>query len=211
VAIGDGFTAITAGQLDHACDCLKDATDERNSPMARAAGLLTLGWAHELRGEAGPALASYEEALALCESHGESMYRMLALLSVGVAKWRHGEPDSAIALVRHSLELARLVNDRRTAADSLETLAWIAGQADNPRVAAVMLGAAAKLARAVGSISVPFAHLFVHHDECEDRARMALGTEEFDAAHQEGYSLNFDDAIRLGLEAEFDDGDRHGR
>jgi non-specific serine/threonine protein kinase len=211
VAIGDGFTAITAGQLDHACDCLRDATDERNSPMARAAGLLTLGWAHELRGEADPALASYEEALALCESHGESMYRMLALLSVGVAKWRHGEADSAIALIRHSLELARVVNDRRTAAESLETLAWIAGQADNPRVAAAMLGAAAKLAHAVGSISVPFAHLFVHHDECEERARMALGADEFDVAHQEGYSLNFDDAIRLGLEAEFDDGDRRDR
>ena len=208
VAIGDGFTAITAGLLDHACECLQDALDERNNPMARASALLTLGWAHELRGESVPAIACYEKALALSQTHGESMYRMIALLSTGVATWRHGEPDQAIQLLRQSLELARLVNDRRTAAQCLETLAWIAGGAGSPRVAAVMMGAAAGLARAVGSTSVPFAHLFVHHDECENVARLALGTEEFDAAHQEGYALNFDDAIRFGLEVEFSAGAR---
>jgi non-specific serine/threonine protein kinase len=69
-----------------------------------------------------------------------------------------------------------------------------------------MMGAAGGLAHAVGSTSVPFAHLVVHHDECESRARLALGADEFDVAHQEGYSLNFDDAIRLGLEVKFDDG-----
>jgi hypothetical protein len=54
VALGDGFTAITAGQLDHACECLQDALDDRNNPRAPATALLTLGWAQELRGESGP-------------------------------------------------------------------------------------------------------------------------------------------------------------
>ena len=199
VAIGDGFTALATGQLDHACACLQDAIDERISPTMRGGALVILGWAQELRGESVTAMACYEAALALSESHGESMYRMLALLSMGGAKWRHGEADHAIRLVRQSLELARLVNDRRTAAYCLETLAWVAGDADSPRIAAVMLGAAAGLANAVGSTSVPFAHLSVHHDECESRARLALGTDEFDVAHQEGSSLNFNDAIQLGL------------
>jgi predicted ATPase len=206
VALGDGFTAITAGQLDHACECLQDALDDRNNPTALATALLTLGWAQELRGQSAPALASYEKALALSKSHGESMYRMLALVSMGVATWRYGDGDHAIRLIRESLDLARVVNDRRTAAYCLETLAWIAGEADRPRAAAVMMGAAGGLAHAVGSTSVPFAHLVVHHDECESRARLALGADEFDVAHQEGYSLNFDDAIRLGLEVKFDDG-----
>jgi predicted ATPase len=208
VAIGDGFTALATGQLDHACACLQDAIDERIGPTMRGGALVILGWAQELRGESVTAVASYEAALALSESHGESMYRMLALLSMGGAKWRHGESGNAVQLVRQSLELARLVNDRRTAAYCLETLAWIAGAADNPRTAAVMLGAAAGLANAVGSTSVPFAHLVVHHDECEDRARSALGTDVFDVAHQEGSLLGFHDAIQLGLEVEFDDG--HG-
>jgi tetratricopeptide (TPR) repeat protein len=208
VAIGDGFTALAAGRLDHACECLLDAVDERNSPMVRASALITLGWAHELRGESVPAMACYEEALALCESHGESMYRMLALLSMGVFKWRHGEPAYAIRLARQTLELARLVNDRRTAAWCLETLAWITGDAGSPRVSAVMMGAAAELSHGVGSTSVPFAHLVVHHDECESKARLALGADEFDVAFQEGSSLNFGDTIQLGLDVEFDGADR---
>ncbi|BCP14066.1 protein kinase domain-containing protein [Mycobacterium paraintracellulare] len=211
VALGDGFTAITAGQLDHACECLQDALDDPNNPTALATALLSLGWAQELRGESAPALASYEKALELSESHGESMYRMLALLSMGVAKWRYGDGGHAIRLIRHSLDLARVVNDRRTAAYCLETLAWVAGEADRPRAAAVMMGAAGGLAHAVGSRSVPFAHLVVHHDECENRARRALGTDDFDVAYQEGYSMKFNAAIRLGLEIEFDDADRRNR
>lgn len=208
VAICDGFTAITAGELDHACACLQEAIDERINPTMRGGALIVLGWAQELRGETVAAVACYEAALALSESHGESMYRSLALLSLGVAKWRHGESDHAIEVVRQSLELARVMNDRRTAAYCLETLAWIAGEADSPRSAAVMLGSAAGLANAVGSTSVPFAHLSVHHDECASRGRIALGTQEFDLAHQEGYALSFDDALRLGLKAELDGGQR---
>jgi predicted ATPase len=204
VAIGDGFTALATGQLDHACACLQDAIDERIGPTMRGGALVILGWAQELRGESATAMASYETALALSETHGESMYRMLALVSMGGAKWRHGESGHAIRLVRQSLELARLVNDRRTAAYCLETLAWIAGGANSPRTAAVMLGAAAGLANAVGSTSVPFAHLVIHHDECESRARLALGTDEFDVARQEGSSLNFNDATQLGLDVEFE-------
>jgi non-specific serine/threonine protein kinase len=172
----------------------------------RGGALVILGWARELRGESVIAMACYEAALALSQSHGESMYRMIALLSMGTAKWRHGEADDAIRLIRQSLELTKMVNDRRTAAYCLESLAWVAGDAGSPRIAAQLLGAAAGIANAVGSASVPFAHLSVHHDECEDRARRALGTDEFYAARQEGYALRFDDAVRLGLEAELDDG-----
>jgi non-specific serine/threonine protein kinase len=207
VAIGDGYTALVAGRPDHACACLQVAVDEHVSPTMRGGALVILGWARELRGESAMAMACYEAALALSQSHGESMYRMIALLSMGTAKWRHGDADDAIRLIRQSLELTQTVNDRRTAAYCLEALAWVAGDSGNPRLATVMLGAAAGLANAVGSTSVPFAHLSVHHDECEDNARTTLGVEQFDVAHQEGYSLNFNDATRFGLEAKFDDDD----
>ena len=208
VAIGDGFTALAVGQLDHACACLQDAIDEHISPTMRGGALIILGWAQELRGESEPAFDCYEKALALSERHGESMYRMLALLSIGAAKWRHGDADHAIPMLRRCLELARLVNDRRTAAYCLETLAWVAGKANSPRTAAVMLGAAAGLSHGVGSTSVPFAHLRVHHEECEDLARSALGAEQFGAAYEEGSSLNFNDATRLGLKVELEEAER---
>ena len=69
----------------------------------------------------------------------------------------------------------------------------------------------APLAHAVGSMNVPFAHLVVHHDKCESGARRALGTDHFDVAYQEGYSMKFNDAIQLGLEVGFEDADRRNR
>jgi predicted ATPase len=206
VAIGDGYMTLVAGQPDDACEYLQQAVDEHVSPTMRGGALLILGWARELRGESAIAMACYEAALALSQSHGESMYRMIALLSMGIAKWRHGEAPDAMRLIRQSLELTHMVNDRRTAAYCLESLAWVAGDAGSPRIAAELLGAAAGLANAVGSASVPFAHLSFHHVECEEGARRAVGIHEFDAAHQEGYALRFDDAVRLGLEAELNDG-----
>jgi len=73
------------------------------------------------------------------------------------------------------------------------------------------MGAAGGLAHAVGSMNVPFAHLVVHHDECESEARRALGTDHFDVAYQEGYSMKFNDAIQLGLEVGLEDADQRNR
>jgi non-specific serine/threonine protein kinase len=70
-----------------------------------------------------------------------------------------------------------------------------------------MLGAAAGLSHGVGSTSVPFAHLRVHHDECQDLARSALGAEQFAVAYEEGSSMNFNDAAQLGLEVELEEAD----
>jgi non-specific serine/threonine protein kinase len=41
--------------------------------------------------------------------------------------------------------------------------------------------------------------LAVFHDECERRARDALGDNEFGAARQEGCSLDFDESVAFAL------------
>ena len=64
----------------------------------------------------------------------------------------------------------------------------------------VMMGAAETLGHAVGSATVAFPNLFVHHEECERQAREALGAQEFEAAHQEGSSLSFDEAVAYAVE-----------
>ena len=86
VAIGDGFAALATGQVDHASACLQDAIDVRISPTMRGGALVVLGWAQELRGGSVASMASYEAVLALSESHGEFMNRMLALLSMGACR-----------------------------------------------------------------------------------------------------------------------------
>jgi tetratricopeptide (TPR) repeat protein len=200
VALGDGLTALVSGDLDHARTCLDDALGVQGIPAAQAAALLMLGWAHELRGDMHGALVCHEKALALSESHGEFVYRTYALWSIGVAKWREGEGDRAAQLLKQGLELAHLVNDPRMAASCLEALAWIVGEKHNPRVAVVMMGAAETLGHAVGSATVAFPNLFVYHEECERQAREALGAQEFEAAHEEGSSLSFDEAVAYAVE-----------
>jgi hypothetical protein len=58
-------------------------------------------------------------------------------------------------LLREGLRFAQLVDDQRNAAGYLEGLGWIAAQKNNPKGAAVMMGAADALARAAGSVAIP--------------------------------------------------------
>jgi non-specific serine/threonine protein kinase len=70
----------------------------------------------------------------------------------------------------------------------------------NPRLAVVLMGAAEILGHAVGSSAIAFPHLTVCHEECERRAREALGAKEFDAAREGGCTLRFDDAVAYALD-----------
>ena len=200
VALGDGFTALVGGDLDHACTCLDDALGVQGHPAAQAGALLMLGWAHELRGDVHEAFLCHGKALALSESHGESVYRTYALWSIGVAEWREGDRGRAAQLLKQGLELAQLANDPRMAASCLEALAWIAGEMHDPRVAVVMMGAAEALGHAVGSATVAFPNLLVYHEQCERRAREELGVRGFEAARQDGASLSFDEAVAYALD-----------
>ncbi len=91
--------------------------------------------------------------------------------------------------------MSHLVNDPRQAAACLEALAWIADAKQDPRRAATLIAAAAALGRSVGASTVVLPHLLVFHEECDSHAREALGDREFEAAHQEGSAMSFDEAV----------------
>lgn len=199
VSAADGFVALLSGDLERAITTLEPAVPVCADLNTRAIALLELGWAHEMRGEVDQALSLYEHVLELSESHGESMYRTNALWSIGVAKWRLDERDDAAQRLRQGVELARATNDARAAAACLEALAWIAIEMDEPRFAVVLMSAAAMLFRSVGSPMLTFPDLIDHHRRCEQRAREALGEEEFDAARQEGAALSFSHAVAYAV------------
>jgi non-specific serine/threonine protein kinase len=96
--------------------------------------------------------------------------------------------------------LTHRLNDPRNAATCLEGLAWIAGARHNPQLAVTLMAAAESLGLAVGTGStVVFPALLGHHEDCERRAREALGEEGFETARQKGRSLDFDEAVAYGL------------
>jgi non-specific serine/threonine protein kinase len=199
VAIAEGFTALFGGDLSRACELLENAVSACSDLTTQVSALQVLAWAHELRGDLIEAVACYEKVLALTESHGESVFRSYALWGIGIAEWREGDRDHAVELLQQGVRLARQLNDRRTAASCIEALAWIAGDADEPRRAVVMMAAAKALGQAVNSSVVVFPKLLEHEADCERSAREALDTDTFEAARQEGGSLNFDEAVAYAL------------
>jgi non-specific serine/threonine protein kinase len=196
--IADGFTALFGGDLSGACELLENAVGAC-ADLTQLEALLVLGWAHELRGDLVQALAVNEKALALTESHGESVLRSYALWATGIAKWREGDRDTGAELLKRGLRLARELNDRRTAASCIEALAWMAGDADEPERAVVMLAAAESLGQAVRSSVVVFPKLLEHEAECERHARNALSAEEYDSARRKGSLMSFSEAVAYAL------------
>lgn len=199
VAIAEGYITLVRGELEGACSRFEEVLETVKDPTLRLTTMVLLGWVLEFRGDIGPALIWQEKALALAESHGESVYREYALWSLGIGWWRHRKPDRAEELLKEALRLTHLVDDPRQAAACMQGLAWIAAERGDHRRAAVLLASAETLIRALGASTVVFPHLLPFHTDCERRTREALEPNEFEAASQEGRSLGFEEAITYAL------------
>src|SRR4051812_25554902 len=132
IGLADGLTPLLSGEFDRAFARLEQALDTSNEPSVRAGAMLALGWALEFRGEIGPALIWQEKALAISESHGESVFRGYALFAIGVGWWRRRDPDRAEQLLKDGLRVTHQVDDTRHSAACLEALAWLAGEKHHP-------------------------------------------------------------------------------
>jgi non-specific serine/threonine protein kinase len=199
ISFADGLTALVSGEFDRACARFEDSLSVCNEASVQVAAMLALGWALEFRGEIGRALIWQEKALAISESHGESVNRGYALWAIGVGWWRRGEPDRAEQLLKDGVRVTHQVDDARQSAACLEALAWLSGQKHHPRRAVVLMAAAEALVRTIGASTMVLPHLNVFHEECERSARDALGSDAFEAAHQEGRASTFDEAVAYAI------------
>jgi tetratricopeptide (TPR) repeat protein len=197
----DAFNALVDGDVKRARQRLEDALRASDDLMVQSAALMLLGWVHELCGEDIEAESWQQKVLSLLESHGESVYRTYALWSIGIAKWHRGQRESAAAIIKQALRLAHKLNDPRTGAGCLEALAWIASD-DDPRHAIVLMGAAEAVGQSIGSSTVVFPNLDVHHAHCERSAREVFDDHTFEAVRQEGRTLGFDEAVAYALDHE---------
>jgi non-specific serine/threonine protein kinase len=177
-----GYAALLDGKYQRACAHFEKALVATDDPTVHAAAMALMGWALEFQGDVGRGLVWQEKALAFYESHGESVGRSSLLWSVGIGWWRHDKPERAEQLLKEGLQLSRLVDDPRHGAACLEALAWVACAKQEPKRAAVLMAAAHTLGDAQSAPPVVLPDLAVFHDECEQRAREALGDNEFGAA-----------------------------
>lgn len=197
----DGYLAVQGGEIDRAAQCFQQALAVATGYEVRTASMYYLGWAFEVSGDLDEAMSCFEAALELTKSQGDSIYQSRVLTSVGMGHWLLGEPQKAEPALTEGLRLAQLVGDPLNGAQSLETLAWIASSRHDWRHAAVMMGAADALSRAIGSPLLYIPDLIACHNVCDNQAREELGAEGFEAAWADGAALNFDEAVVLALDA----------
>ncbi|AWK72148.1 protein kinase [Rhodococcus oxybenzonivorans] len=199
----DGLVGLITGDLDRAAASLERAQSvfrqAENDTALLIESLTLLGLAYQLHDtEPHRAIECYEEALAITNAHGESVYRAYALWAMAVAQWRLEEQSRAIELLEEGLRLARRVDDPVSCANCVEVLAWIAGTND-PARAGTLMGAAEALGGSAGSPSVFVPTLFVHHEECERSARRMLAARVFEQAWQRGRAMDLASAVSYAL------------
>ncbi|MFC9833726.1 protein kinase [Rhodococcus sp. NPDC127530] len=201
IARADGFLALTKGDFPRATASLERALHliGTQEDFQAISATVLLGMAYDQLGDTKRAIDCFERVLAVTEARGETIYRSYALRAAAVAMWRQGERSGAAPLLEQALRLAHRVGDPRTAASCLELLAWIADSKQGARRAVVLMAAAQELALSIGSFTVWFPDMRVHHEECMHSTRRVLGDRRFDEAWCEGQALDLNAAVAYAL------------
>ncbi|MFE9327491.1 protein kinase [Nocardia sp. NPDC052278] len=197
----DGMMALYRGDAARAVSCFERAAEVFGSDPAghlHIAVLMALGWARAAQGDVRRAIADHEQALAITEARGESLFRSGTLWGLGIFAWRQGERARAQELLDRSLRVNRRVRSPLVSVLDFEGLAWITAEEDGER-AAVLMGAAESLLRSSPGFSVFFPHLSQSHEECVRIVRRALGERRFDAAFRRGRAMALDAAVAYAL------------
>ncbi|MGW4339754.1 protein kinase domain-containing protein [Rhodococcus koreensis] len=197
----EGLLALYRGDVALACQRMEEAIAAIATGVELALEvwiLQTLGLAYDLHGQTEQAIVCHDKVLHLTELHGESVHRSYSLWAMGIALWHKGDRTGAGGSLEHCLRLARVLKEPLTAALALEGLAWVCAE-NAPARSAVLMGAAESLGGRVGSSTVPFPNLMIHHEMCREQVRGALGRRSFEADLRRGNDLRFDAAIAYAL------------
>ncbi len=139
------------------------------------------------------------QALELAERHGALSSRGYGLWSVGVARWRAADYDTATRLLRDSVELFLPMHDLTGISFGVQALSWCAAFASSDLRAARLLGASQAVWRTSGA-KVDETNAYGVFDERAARiVRDTLGAGRFDEAFAEGASYSFEQAVSLAL------------
>lgn len=199
-----GFATLLAGDLSQAFILLEEALARHRALGQRGrswVALFQLSMTAVLNGDPRSS-ALCEEALELCRSENAQWSTSYALWISALDRWRHGDPQAAIPMMREAIRLKLPCNDHLGLAQCLEGLAWIATDEKPDRRAAQLLGAAHMVWQSIGTSLSGLGHLAGFHNRCEAELRRSLGDEAFTAAFTSGSELSLNHAIAYALEEE---------
>ncbi|UGY90388.1 ATP-binding protein [Streptomyces gobiensis] len=153
-------------------------------------GQVELAMAVAFQGDLAGAVALCEEVQEVCEDHGERWTLAYARYVLAYAAWARGEPDRARELLAECLAINHLFHDLLGLVLAVELMALITSARGDPAEAAVLQGAAGRIWPSVGLKLFGSRYFYAPHVLCEERARAALGTVEYERLLREGARLD---------------------
>ncbi|WP_203973063.1 ATP-binding protein [Planotetraspora silvatica] len=205
VTLFQGMVATCRGEAETSIKLHHEAVNLQRcagDPLGLALALIRLSLVHSVVGEDLLAVSDAEEAVAICEAHGEKWHRAYAMAAMGIGVWRLGDSRRAAVLEKESLRFNDALDDALGVAIGLEALAWIAAGEERYERAARLLGALKGVWGVLGAPLSGFGHLACYHDECEARTLRALGEQDFRAAVKDGAALPYEEVITYALQEE---------
>lgn len=158
-----------------------------------------LAMTSSLQGKVDRAAELAQQAHEICAARDERWIRSSALYALARIEWRRGHLEWATNYGCESLRIKQTLNDLVGIVLVVEQLAWIAASGDQHKRAAVLLGAAHRIWPAVGLPLFGSKYHIAAHEECEERARQALGDLTFKAAFRSGTDLTLAKTIAYAL------------
>jgi non-specific serine/threonine protein kinase len=139
-----------------------------------------------------------ENGLALSQGSGELWLRGYLLNYLAQANWLRGHQERGQALAREAVMCKQAIDDRHGLAMALETLAWMAAEADQHERAACLLGSAE---RVCDEISLAVMELFrPQHERTVATTLRRLGHKAFDAAIAWGRAMTIGEGVAFAVE-----------
>jgi DNA-binding CsgD family transcriptional regulator len=151
-------------------------------------------------GEAERAVEVCEQALRLCERHGEQWVRSYVLRMLALAHTVLGDWPRAQRHAREALRLKLAVHDVIGIALTLDLLASIAARRGTPEDAALLLGGADRVWADIDTGRWGSHTLNSARRDSEERAVPALGREVFERLHRRGGALGLRDLAGHALQ-----------
>ncbi|MFD5896310.1 ATP-binding protein [Streptomyces sp. NPDC060366] len=198
-----GCLALLTGDMPRAERLLRSALGSyrelgeinSNVLMGRAELALSLVFL----GDLDAAVALCADVRRICEESGERWARSYALYVHAYAAWTRGRLGEARALLAEAITIHHTFNDLVGLVLAMELMALVTAGEGDPAEAAVLQGAAGRLWRSVGVPLFGSATFGAPHEQCERRARQALGAEAYGARVAEGRALPQAAAVERAL------------
>jgi len=196
INLGRALAMAVEGKISGAHRALEEATaaaQRSGNPFVLAFDALSRGRLAAFLRDAASARTAFGEAAEIYHQMGDRRFELVARSDLGHALRRAGELDEAEAIYRETIREWQRMGNRGAIANQIESFAFVALARHDGRRAALLLGSAEGLRRAVAAPMLPVEEM--EYAEAMAALKVELPAAALAAARQEGAGLELAAAI----------------